>query len=164
MESVRVYAKAQNRTALGIMHAYMLMNPQATLADLRKAFPNSLNPDRGVPEVFIYAEEKGTEHDWDGFFKAEDEILAMGDDRQVAVVKMWTKPSLDRLIAQAKKYGIVVAESVEADKGFGKKGSFRLEYLNGWTPPSKKGKSSLLWLWILLILLVVVGLVYYFTR
>ena len=141
MESVRVYAKAQNRTALGIMHAYMLMNPQATLADLRKAFPNSLNPDRGVPEVFIYAEEKGTEHDWDGFFKAEDEVLAMGDDRQVSVVKMWTKP-----------------------KGFGKKGSFRLEYLNGWTPPSKKGKSSLLWLWILLILLVVGGLVYYFTR
>lgn len=81
MESVRVYAKAQNRTALGIMHAYMLMNPQATLADLRKAFPNSLNPDRGVPEVFIYAEEKGTQHDWDGFFKAEDEVLAMGDDR-----------------------------------------------------------------------------------
>ena len=105
----------------------MLMNPQATLADLRKAFPNSLNPDRGVPEVFIYAEEKGTQHDWDGFFKAEDEVLAMGDDRQVAVVKMWTKPSLDRLIAQAKKYGIVVAESVEADKGFGKKGSFRLD-------------------------------------
>ena len=44
---VRVYGKAQNRTALGIAHAYMVMYPHATLADLRKAFPNSLNPARG---------------------------------------------------------------------------------------------------------------------
>lgn len=45
---IRVYGKAQNRTALGIMHAYMLMNPDATLEDLREAFPDSLNPDSGV--------------------------------------------------------------------------------------------------------------------
>ena len=37
---VRVYGKAQNRTALGIANAYMVMYPQATLEDLRKAFPN----------------------------------------------------------------------------------------------------------------------------
>ena len=34
---VRVYGKAQNRTALGIVHAYMVMYPQATLEDLRRA-------------------------------------------------------------------------------------------------------------------------------
>ena len=42
---VRVYGKAQNRTALGIMHAYMVMYPQAKLEDLKKAFPKELNPD-----------------------------------------------------------------------------------------------------------------------
>ena len=55
---VRVYGKAQNRTALGIAHAYMVMYPQATLEDLRKAFPNELNPDKGTKEIFIYAHEK----------------------------------------------------------------------------------------------------------
>lgn len=51
---VRVYGKAQNRTALGIVHAYMVMYPQATLQDLRRAFPNELNPDKGIAENFIY--------------------------------------------------------------------------------------------------------------
>lgn len=66
---IRVYGKAQNRTVLGLVHAYMTMFPHATLEDLRKAFPNSLNPDKGVAENFIYAEEKGTDANWDGYFK-----------------------------------------------------------------------------------------------
>ena len=73
---VRVYGKAQNRTALGIAHAYMVMYPQATLEDLRKAFPNELNPDKGTKEIFIYAEEKGTEANWDGYFKVEELLTA----------------------------------------------------------------------------------------
>ena len=40
---IRVYGKAQNRTVLGIINAYLVMYPHATLADLRKAFPDSLN-------------------------------------------------------------------------------------------------------------------------
>lgn len=31
---VRVYGKAQNRTALGIVNAYLVMYPHATRADL----------------------------------------------------------------------------------------------------------------------------------
>lgn len=41
---VKVYGKAQNRTALGIAHAYLVMYPHATLEDLRKAFPITLIP------------------------------------------------------------------------------------------------------------------------
>ena len=52
---VRVYGKAQNRTVLGIAHAYMIMYPHAKLEDLRKAFPNSLNPTAGTEELFTYA-------------------------------------------------------------------------------------------------------------
>lgn len=146
---VRVYGKAQNRTSLGIMHAYMVMYPQATLEDLRKAFPNELNPDKGVSEIFIYAEEKGTTADWDGYFKNEEELLTMGDGKKVSVVKMWTKPSFDRIVSHAKLYDIEVAQFEAADKG-GKKGGFRLEYLNGYVPPVPGKKKSLLWLWILL--------------
>ena len=58
---VRVYGKAQNRTALGIMHAYMVMYPQATMDDLKKAFPDELNPDSGVKKNFVKAGEKGTD-------------------------------------------------------------------------------------------------------
>ena len=150
---VRVYGKAQNRTALGIAHAYMVMYPQATLEDIRKSFPNELNPDKGTEEIFIYAEEKGTTADWDGYFKGEEELLTMGDGRKVSVVKMWTKPSFERMVSHAKLYDIEIAQFETADKG-GKKGGFRLEYLNGYVPPVHQKKRSLLWLWILLALLL----------
>lgn len=149
---VRVYGKAQNRTGLGIMHAYMVMYPQAKLEDIQKAFPKSLNPDSGVKENFVYAEDKGTTTDWNGFFKKEEELLSMGDKKKVSVVSMWTKPSFERLVAWAKQYGIVVAD-FEAAKGGGEKGGFRLEYLNGYIPPKPK-KGIPVWVWILIALLL----------
>ena len=136
---IRVSAKAQNRTALGIVHAYMIMYPQTTLEDLRKAFPNELNPDKGTKENFIPAEEKGTEANWDGYFKVEDELLTMGDGKKVSVVKMWTKPSLNRIVNQAKLFEIEV-QSVEVLDVESKKKGFNLEYLNGYIP---KGGSKL---------------------
>ena len=148
VNKVRVYGKAQNRTALGIMHAYMVMYPQATIEDLQKAFPNELNPDSGVKKNFVRAGESGTDANWDGFFQKEDELLTMGDGSKVAVVKMWTKPSFERLVAHASQYGIEIAQFEEAE-GSGKKGSFRLEYLNGYVPPApvapKKGMPW--WVW-----------------
>lgn len=154
---VRVYGKAQNRTALGIVHAYMIMYPHATLEDLCKAFPNELNPDKGVKENFVYAEDKGTTADWDGYFKAEEELLTMGDGKKVSVVKMWTKPSFERMVSHAKQYGIIIADYEKAPGG-AKKGGFYLEYLNGYVPPVPGKKKSLWWLWLLLLLLVGVAL------
>lgn len=153
---VRVYGKAQNRTALGIAHAYMVMYPHATIEDLRKAFPNSINPDSGLKEIFVLAEDKGTTADWNGYFKSEDELLTMGDGKKVSIVSMWTKPSFERMVAQARAYDIIVAKFEAADKG-GKKGGFRLEYLNGWTPaplvvPVKKKMPT--WVWALIALAV----------
>lgn len=162
MNKIRVYGKAQNRTALGIMNAYMVMNPEATLEDLRAAFPDSLNPDSGVKKNFVMADEKGSSANWEGFLRGEDELLTMGDGTLVAVVKMWTKASFDRLVEHAKQYGIEVAKVEAADKGFGNKGGFRLEYLNGYIPPQPKEnkKSSKTWLWILIGIIVIVAIVY----
>ena len=152
---VRVYGKAQNRTSLGIMHAYMVMYPQATLEDLRKAFPNELAPDNGTGQIFIYADEKGTTADWEGYFKKDDEVLTDGDGKKVAVNKMWTKKSFDKLVSHAGQYGIEIAQFDPAEKGFGKKGSFALEYLNGYVPPAREEKKKGLpwWLWLLLALI-----------
>lgn len=130
---IRVHAKAQNRTALGIVHAYMTMYPQTTLLKLRKVFPNELNPDKGTKEIFIYADEKGTDANWDGYFKVEEELLTMGDGKKVSVVKMWTKPSLERIVNQAKLFNIEV-QSVEVLDLENKKKGFNLEYLNGYIP------------------------------
>lgn len=151
---VRVYGKAQNRTSLGIMHAYMVMFPHATIDDLRKAFPNSLAPDNGTGQIFIFADEKGTTADWDGYFKAEDEVLTTGDGKKVAVNKMWTKKSFDNLVNQATQYGVEVAKFEEGERGV--KGGFRLEYLNGYVPPVpvQKKKGFPWWLWLLLGLIV----------
>ena len=112
-DKVRVYGKAQNRTALGIIHAWALAYPNGTLEDLRAAFPNSLNPDKGTKENFILSHEKGTEANWDGYFKEPEEIVLLQDGSQVSVVKMGTKPSFERIVAKAKEYGIVVAEFTE---------------------------------------------------
>lgn len=144
---VRVYGKAQNRTALGIVHAYMRLFPHSTLEDLRAAFPNALNPDASVKENFIYAEEKGTTYDWNGYFRAEDEVLLMGDGRKVAMVSMWTRASFERMVAKASQYGIVVARFEIADKG-GHKGGFRLEYIkeNSLRLSPKKKTGRVLWL------------------
>lgn len=152
---VRVYGKAQNRTALGIMHAYMTMYPQAKMDDLKKAFPDSLNPNSGPNVNFVYLEDKGPDpsNSWDWkFFKKEDELLVMGDGRKVGVVNTWTKDSFERLASWARQYGIVIADFEAVGKG-GEKGGFRLEYLNGYVPPkAKKGIPA--WIWIIIALLL----------
>ena len=154
---VRVYGKAQNRTALGIMHAYMIMYPHATMEDLQKAFPNELNPDSGVKKNFVKAGDKGTDANWNGFFQKDDELLTMGDGSKVAVVSMWTKPSFERLVSHAEQYGIEVAKFEESEGG-GKKGSFRLEYLNGYVPPAPKKKIPM-WVWIALAVVIIAVIV-----
>lgn len=150
---VRVYGKAQNRTALGIMHAYMVMYPHATIDDLRKAFPDDLAPDNGTKKIFVPADEKGG-NNWNGYFDADNELLTTGDGAMVAVNKMWTKPSFERLVSHASQYGVEIAQFEAAD-GAGKKGGFRLEYLNGYVPPvpEPKRKGMPVWLWIALGLL-----------
>lgn len=157
VNKVRVYGKAQNRTAQGIMNAYMVMYPHATMEDLQKAFPNELNPDSGVKVNFVKAGDKGTDANWNGFFQKDDELLTMGDGTKVAVVSMWTKPSFDRLVSHAAQYGIEVAKFEESEGG-GKKGSFRLEYLNGYVPPAPKKKIPM-WVWIVLAVIVIAVIV-----
>ncbi|MGM9842080.1 MAG: OmpA family protein [Candidatus Limisoma sp.] len=153
MDKIKVYGRAQNRTALGIAHAYMVMNPQATLEDLRKAFPNSLSPDKGVKENFVLNETKDEHDGWKGYFREPDELLHMGDGTLVAMNSMWTAASFQRIVEKAKEYDITVAEFSKVAAG--EKGGFRLEYLNGYVAPTAKPKSKkLLWIIIAVVLLL----------
>lgn len=154
---VRVHGKAQNRTALGIVHAYVVMYPHATLDDLRKAFPNSVCPDSGVKELFLpvsEAEKFNTKMSL--YFAKPDEVINLADGSQIALSKVWSKPSFERIVEQGKLYDVEVAE-FEKTAHPGQKGGYRLEYLNGYVPPvseQPKKKSSLMWLWILLVLIL----------
>ena len=154
---VRVYGKAQNRTTLGIMHAYMVMYPHTTLEDIRKSFPNDINPDKGVAEIFLPVEEAEAHNGkMSLYFTKPDEVLTMGDGSRVAVAQVWSKPSFERAIRQGALYDIEIAQFDPAEKGIGKKGSFALEYLNGYVPPvpEEKKKGVPAWVWILIAAIV----------
>jgi len=157
---IRVYGKAQNRTALGIVHAYLVMYPQATLGDFRKAFPNNLCPDAGVKELFLPVSEAAKFNSkMSLYFAKPDEVLTLGDGSQIALAQVWSKGSFERIVAQGSLYDICVAE-FEKTSRIGEKGGYRLEYLNGYVPPVAAAKKRGLpwWLWLLL-LLVVAGIV-----
>lgn len=148
---IKVYGKAQNRTALGIAHAYVVMYPHATLEDLRKAFPNDICPDKGVPENFLPLEEALTYNTkMSLYFAKDDELIELADGSKVALSQVWSKPSFEKMVEQGALYDIVIAEF---EKGMrGQKGGYRLEYLNGYVPPvtekTKKGIAG--WLWSIL--------------
>lgn len=160
MNKVRVYGKAQNRTALGIAQAYMVMYPHATLADLRKAFPNTICPDSGVKELFLpLAEAETFNTKMSLYFTKPDEVLNLGDGSQAALAQVWSKPSFERMVEQGKLYDVEVAE-FEKTAHPGQRGGYRLEYLNGYVPPVPEKKKSLAWLWILLGLAIVGAIIF----
>ncbi|MDE6328878.1 MAG: OmpA family protein [Duncaniella sp.] len=154
---VRVYGKAQNRTALGIAHSYVVMYPHATLEDLRKAFPDSLNPDCGVKSLFLPVSEAESFNDKISlYFTKPDEVITLSDGTKVAIAQVWSKPSFNRMVEQGKLYDIEVAE-FEKTAHPGQRGGYRLEYLNGYIPPvpEEKKKSGLpMWVWIAVVLLL----------
>jgi hypothetical protein len=153
---IRVYGKAQNRTALGIAHAYVVMYPHATLDDLRKAFPNDICPDKGVPENFLPLSEAEKYNTKMGlYFAKDDEVLELQDGSKVALCQVWSKPSFERMVAQGQLYDIEVAEFEKTMKG--EKGGYRLEYLNGYVPPMPE-KKKLPLLWIIIAAVVVLGI------
>ena len=106
---IKVKAKAQNRTALGIIHAYMVLHPETTLEKLKSIFPNEIAPDKGVKEMFVSSElAEETNEKMTLYFSKEKELLNLGDGSRVALCTMWTKPSLQRLFEKASQFNIEI--------------------------------------------------------
>lgn len=156
IENIRVHGKAMNRTVLGIASAYLKINPNATLSDLNKAFPGHLNSKNRSETIFIDvndAHKFTTQKDGNStyemfFFEKEDEVLKLKNGQKVAMLELWTKDDFEKIVNHAKQYGIVIA-SFEKSQVM-QKGSFQLEYLNGFTPPTVIEKKSFPW-WILIL-------------
>ncbi len=136
VSKIRVYGKAQNRTALGIFHAYMVMYPQATEEDLRKAFPKSLSHQTNM----FYTQEMLKNRPTNFAFTEKDELIVTADNVKLALHKMWPEDEFAGLVEHAKQYGIEIAKFEKVEKGV--RGGYRLEYLNGYVPPKAKPKKS----------------------
>lgn len=170
---VRVYGKAQNRTALGIVNAYLVMYPHATLEDLRKAFPDRLNnwKIKGKDSMmFVSDKEKDLILSKYGdasvceenFLSKPEDVMKLQDGTKVSIRKGWSKEDFEALVNWAKQYDIEVAE-FEPSKPF-EKGGFVLEYLNGYVPPVPVAKKSNWWLWLLIAAAIIIVLAFLLMR
>ena len=155
---VRVYGKAQNRTALGIVNAYLVMYPHATAEDLNKAFPLELQSHGTWKSLFRTPEEYAANEANQGlWFAEEDEILRLQDGTKLIFLKLWPKDKFENIVNHAKLYDIEIAEFEKGEKGT--KGGYRLEYLNGYVPPVPVAKKGIpVWVWAVLGV-VLVGLI-----
>lgn len=151
---VRVYGKAQNRTVLGIINAYLVMYPHATKEDLDKAFPCSelLKRASGMKDfksLFRTPEEWKKDVSNQGlWFSESDERLKLQNGTEYILLKLWPKEAFEDMVSHASMYGIEVAKFEQGEKGV--KGGYRLEYLNGYVPPVVATKKTPIWLWILI--------------
>lgn len=144
---IKVTGRVQNSTALGIVHAYIQMFPKTTLADLRRAFPNDIAPDKGVDELFLpvaEAEARNAKSDMSLYFVKGERPLNLADGTKIALSQIWTAKSLANLVAVAEKIGIEAETNKDSGKNFNASGFF-IEYLNGWKPDApKKGCLGML--------------------
>lgn len=144
---IKVLAKAQNRIALGVIRAYVILHPETTWDDIVDTFPRSICPDSGVKDNFIDASliRDAQGDNWNGFFAKEPEFIHLADGADLTMTTMWTKASLDRLLAKVAEFGIVaekvaqLPEQVDELPGNSepvpaKQVGYVIEYLNGWTP------------------------------
>lgn len=150
---IRVYGKAQNRIALGIIRAYVMLHPETTLDSLREEFPHSICPDSGVKENFVDLNEVSDiqGENWNGFFDKEPELIPLADGTRVAITNMWTAKSLARLVAKAADFGIEVG-TYDASMKDRLTAGYWLEKLSAPQEPAAPKKKGCLGLFILFAL------------
>ena len=174
-DKVKVYGKAQSRTALGIANAYLVLNPDVTLDELNAAFPGSLNSANRCDTIFIDVNDAGKFVNAEGksnyemfFFEKDDELLTLKNGQKVAMQQLWQKDDFDKLVEWVKQYNIEVVECKPID-GF-QKGGFTLEHnvapvvaaapaqapVQPAKEPVKEKKCCCWWLLPLIIFLIIV--------
>ena len=150
-----VTGRTQNRTALGIIAAYLKMYPNTTLSQLKRTFTKAeVCPDAGINELFYTEKEIEVESktgiEWfqkdHACFTQDGEWLNVKGTK-VAFCKMWTAPSLAKLQKKAENYGISaqVGDIAKSDNN----------YRVGYTITYEGGKKGIpFWVWLLLALLI----------
>lgn len=159
---IRVFARNQYRAALGIVQAYRLLHPKASLSALRRAFPKTLNPNCGVDELFVLEPEARGRKDerFPGYFMDAEDVIVTGVGERVCVAVLWDDASFKRLVSRAGEYGIVVADGHD-DESIAACPGYRLDYLNGFVPAAAGKGRMYLWIIVVILLLLLLGLLLY---
>lgn len=160
-----IIGKSQNRTALGMMKAYLTMYPSTTLTELNTHFSKQkVCPDTGIDKLFYTADEIEQEKQgsragrvkWfrsgNACFVADGEWLSLANGQQVAFNKVWTGKSLALLqqeLAKSHIYGEV--GSVPKGNAVG----FVINYDYDEEEYEPQGLPS--WIWLVLALIIIVG-------
>lgn len=185
VSKVRVHGVSMNRTILGIVNAYLVMYPQTTANELRKAFPckitkkyegydtclDASNPRKDGSGLFheiiiengkrVWAANHKEVEDDNFLFELPDETIHTADGKELAMESTWTEDNYNDFVTWAKQYGIEIA-SFEKHKGGPNKGMYNLEYLNGYVPPAPEKKGIPKWLYGLIAALAAIILILLF--
>ena len=127
---IRVYGKDQNRTALGIVNAYLKLYPDSTLEDLQKAFPYSINPTGTVKQTIVSTSEAAQKPD--EFFEKPEDFITLKNGQKATLKYLWQKPDFEVIEEHAKQFGIKVASITETPPF--KEGSYKLEMVDEGAP------------------------------
>lgn len=162
IKKATVTGRTQNRTALGIVTAYLKMYPKTNLKTLLATFnKQNVCTDAGIAEIFMTKKqidaEKKAGSEWflndNACFVGDGEWLTLGDGEKVAFCKMWSANSLARLQKEAQKFNIY------GSVGDVPKGN-NLGYVIEYEGEDKKGVP--VWVWIALLLALGVGAYFLF--
>lgn len=157
-KKIRVYGQSQKWTALGIVAAYLELHPNATLSDLRQAFPkNEIGNEIDTVENIIGKEKDGKFDEKLSKQITDMEMsLTLKDGTKVAFSNpMWPADKFKKIEKCAEQYGIEIADFKEAEKGIGKRGNYSLEVIS-----DKKKCNWLLWL---ILAFIILGVITYFA-
>lgn len=165
ISTARVIGKSQNRTALGMMHAYVKMYPHTTLSQLQAKFTKqNVCPDTGMDELFLTPEEieqrkEGPRAKWymegNACFVEDGEWLVLGNGQKVGFNKMWTADSLSLLQKEMMKYRIFgeVDKSCKGNNGYTIAYEYKQQFKQVDDEPQATGVPIWVWLIALIVLL-----------
>lgn len=186
---VEVYGKHMNRTALGVVDAIFKLYPSITFDELKQLLPDSINPSapKNFKSLFKPYTEKPygviqsgairSEYEKEGLdlnashFISPGETFQTIDGVEVLVSKAWESKDtetgehdLQNLINHVAQYGIKVVSFEAKDQQFTKGGYFlkiiQPLLLKKLTTP----KSNKFPWWMIVLLAVVIGAVFYFLK
>ena len=90
---IKVHGRAQSRTVLGIVEAYLLLHPESTKEDLDKAFPETLSSAAGK-SLFLDVREKGNVKNYEKrYFERDDETIFLADGTELAMIEAYKSAS-----------------------------------------------------------------------
>ncbi|MBP5317781.1 MAG: OmpA family protein [Paludibacteraceae bacterium] len=160
---IKVHGKGKSRTVLGIVNAYLKLNPETTESQLNEAFPSHLHSPNDCA-IFVDVDKVQNSDDPSfkkRFFERDDEQVVLGDGTHLAMMESWNEEDYRKVIELAEQYGI--AAETEAVEAF-QRGGYTLEFLNGYTPDKKEKKCKCKWWWILLVLLLLLLILFLFFK